>query len=291
MKRIFRQWMNWLPASARLMVETGVLLVLQRYLFLLKADRPRLSATLQGKLQQDLLRQVATRGFAIVPDFKSAEWCEQARAEVLRAMSSSDLTTRHVEDVRVFGIESLSPAAREFASDPMLHALACKYAASSEILLFCMANRVEYRDGAAHGSGGEWHRDSFKRELKAMLYLTDVQHTDGPLSIVSESHRLGRIAGDTARLAGRKKGDFISSVTATRLGDAGAYLGQGRQGRTVALTARQGSLLVFDGSTIHTGLLPEPGGAARLAFTNYYVTQRDAASIRAYYAPLVKLNS
>jgi hypothetical protein len=166
--------------------------------------------------------------------------------------------------------------------------LASRYAGSSEALLFCMGNKVEYHEGVVYGSGGEWHRDSFKRELKAMLYLTDVGESDGPFSILRGSHRGANIANDTTRLAIRR--GRLPDISATRLKDAGDYLGKGRLDRMAVLTGGSGTLLLFDGSAIHTGSPPRPGGRARIALTTYYCGKSDLESVRSYYRPLVKLN-
>jgi len=190
-----------MPSRMRLAAETGALFFVQRTLFEWRASQP---AAVNSAISPEYLGQLEENGFAVLPDFKTREWCELAQGELLDAMNRVDLTTRHNEDVRVFGIESLSKHAFEFATDSMLASLACRYAGSSEALLFCMGNKVEYRDGVPYGSGGEWHRDSFKRELKAMLYLTDVEESDGPFSILSGSHRGANIVRDTTRLAVRR---------------------------------------------------------------------------------------
>lgn len=290
MKSLLRKLLNQLPVRMRLVVETGVLLLLQRWLPLLSARRPAVYRGDSWRRVAELKRQIARDGFAVIEGYKSPEWCEQVQQDVLNALRSPALTTRHNEDVRVFGVESVCASAREFASDPLLHAMACAYARSREVLMFCMANRVEHHAGVAYGSGGEWHRDSFRFELKAMLYLTDVRETDGPFAIVRGSQRAGRIVRDLLRLISRRDGDYVRSISVTRLKDAGTHLDARDPGRAVTCTAKRGTLLLFDGSAIHTGLPPMPGGAMRLALTNYYCAQADLAAARAYYRPLVKLN-
>jgi hypothetical protein len=274
-----------MPARMRLVIETGALFFVQRMLYEWRAPPP---AAVSSAISPEHLHQLEADGFAVVPHFKTRAWCEAAHGELLDAMNRVDLTTRHNEDVRVFGIESLSKHAFEFATDSMLASLACRYAGSSEALLFCMGNKVEFRDGVPYGSGGEWHRDSFKRELKAMLYLTDVEESDGPFSILRGSHRGADIVRDTIRLAVRR--GRLPDISATRLKDAGDHLGEGRPDRIAVLTGGSGTLLLFDGSAIHTGLPPKPGGRARIALTIYYCGKSDLESVRSYYRPLVKLN-
>jgi hypothetical protein len=121
-----------------------------------------------------------------------------------------------------------------------------------------------------------------------MLYLTDVEESDGPFSILRGSHRGANIVRDTTRLAVRR--GRPPDISATRLKDAGDYLGRGHPERMAVLTGGSGTLLLFDGSAIHTGLPPQPGGRARIALTIYYCGRSDLDSVRSYYRPLVKLN-
>lgn len=273
-------------------IETAILFVLQRLMFWMRAQRPEplrdANSGPDAQLAGEWERRLWDDGYVAVPGFKSAAWCAQARQELLSLLDDPVVVTRHAEDLRVFGIETLCPTAREFAADPLLARLACTYARSREGLLFCMANKVSYQEGVPHGSGGEWHRDSFKRELKAMLYLTDVEQPDGPLSIVRGSHRGIGIVADAGRLVGRR--GRLPAVSATRLQDAGDYFRKRCPNRVVDLTGESGMLLLFDASAIHTGLPPRSNGKPRLALTNYYSTQSELESFRAYYRPLVKLN-
>jgi len=291
-KKVVRAGLGKLPPRLRLPLETGVLYFLQRALFEARARAPAAAVRAyrepQSQLARDWEREVRSAGYVIIPGFKSQQWCAEARREALAAMGDASRVTRHKEDVRVFGIESISPKAREFAADPLLAMLACVYAGSDEALLFCMANKVEYRPQAEYGSGGEWHRDSFKRELKAMLYLTDVTASDGPFSIVRGSHRHTNIIADVVRLSVRR--GPVPTLSATRLKDAGDFLRSREPHRTVRAIGSAGTLLLFDGSAIHTGSPPLPDGKPRIALTTYYSTRSELESIREYYRPFVRIN-
>ncbi|MBV9889704.1 MAG: phytanoyl-CoA dioxygenase family protein, partial [Rhizobacter sp.] len=222
----------------------------------------------------ELAIAIREAGFVVLPNYKSADWCSAMRSELLSAMGDGSRTTLHTEDTRLFGIENLSQRAASFASDPMLLSVASLYAKSRERLLFCMANRVSFREGVAFGSGGEWHRDSFRKEVKAMLYLSDVGAQDGPFCVLEGSHRGNRLARDVRSLAVAIKRGQVTGLTPTRLGDAGIRLAANEPERLLMLTANAGTLILFDGSLIHTGAPPQPGGKERWALTNYYCSVR-----------------
>jgi ectoine hydroxylase-related dioxygenase (phytanoyl-CoA dioxygenase family) len=223
-------------------------------------------------LRQRRFRMGPLPCFTVIPDFKSREWCERAQTELT---FKSAAVTRTLEDDRIFGAEHLSSCANEFATDVALLARASAHAGNAEVLLFCMANSVTYRGG--YGSGGEWHRDGFRHEMKALIYLTDVTDADGPFAIVEGSHTTWRILIDTLRMA------FWGTRDATRLKNAGDRFGYR------AFTAPAGTLILFDASSIHAGL-PIKEGRERVALTNYYAHASEIETALAYYRDLVRLN-
>ncbi len=153
--------------------------------------------------------------------------------------------------------------------------------------MFCMANRVSYKGGVTWGSGGDWHRDGFRREMKAMLYLTDVEIEDGPFSLIRGSHLASSIFHDVSLV--KHVGD-ASGVSGARLGKLGDVIAQKSPDRGVKFLAPQGTVILFDTSTIHSGQPPRKGGKDRLALTNYYVDSASFESALDYYRPRVKLN-
>lgn len=224
--------------------------------------------------------EIERDGFHVIPSYKSAEWCEAARAEIAAAMAS-EAATRTDEDTRVFGAEKVSAHAREFATDPMLAELATMYAGGEEALLFCMANHLTYREGK-YGSGGEWHRDGFRREMKALIYLTDVTLRDGPFGLVKGSQSKFMMLIDSVRIVWRILcGE--TGITATRLKDTGT------RWRAEAFTAPAGTLILFDACAIHTGHRLQPGGE-RYALTNYYVEPGKASAVMEYYRQHVRVS-
>jgi hypothetical protein len=228
--------------------------------------------------------RIASEGFVVVHAFKTHEWCAQAGEEVSSIMADDQRTTRYAEDMRVFGIENLSRCAAEFGHDLKLLELSSQNSRSMEELIFCMGNRVCYTEDSRYGSGGEWHRDGFRRELKAILYLTDVGPGDGPFALVRRSNRLGRIVCDVAKLAWNVVRGQVSGLAATRLKDAGERLG------AETLIGAAGTLILFDTSTIHCGLEPQPNSRVRIALTNYYVNSASLPSTVEYYRRHVTLN-
>jgi hypothetical protein len=251
-----------------------------RSLFYLTRDRWLQRRSRPLPKREEWAREILAKGYVLVPEFKPRSWCAAAINEL--AMTDKSSTTFAREDTRIFGAEKKSTHAAEFANDPQLLDLASWYARSDVRLLFCMANKVVHKPGVEHGSGGEWHRDGFGPEIKALVYLTDVSESDGPFALLAGSHR--SILRDTLKLGWAMLCGHVSGLQATRLKDAGERLG-----RKQVITAKAGTLILFDTSAIHTGTPPQPG-AERLALTNYYISEKAYDSTLDYYRRYVVLN-
>jgi len=123
-----------------------------------------------------------------------------------------------------------------------------------------MAGRVTAAPGN-RGSGGGWHRDSFARQFKAIIYLDDVDESRGPFEYLTETTSLGSMVRDIWR-GGLAYGQ-------TRLPETQVEpLIAGRPGALRTVTGRAGTLVLADTRGIHRGMPIATG--ARHALTNYY---------------------
>ena len=111
------------------------------------------------------------------------------------------------------------------------------------------------------GSGGDWHRDNYNTEIKAMLYLTDVQEENGPLEIIKNSQYFIATLGANIKLKNKFPNtrfdndeiqDFIKNNNLN----------------TKLVTGKKGTLVLFNSSGIHRGAPIKKG--ERYALTNYY---------------------
>ncbi|MBC7448312.1 MAG: phytanoyl-CoA dioxygenase family protein, partial [Hymenobacteraceae bacterium] len=179
-----------------------------------------------------------------------------------------------------YGAERVSELIRGYHADPRLTALAEAFHQAPTLNLFTLANRVRPEPGGL-GSGGGWHRDSVhQRQLKTLLYLTDVQDGTGAYQYVAGSHRpadllrlahTGQVAFNQNRLAEVE----INAIVAAGTGSAAYHL------HTV--TAPAGTLVITDTRGLHRGQPLTHG--IRYALTNYFfarhhLTARSEARFR-----------
>jgi hypothetical protein len=205
---------------------------------------------------QRILHDVETRGYHVIPDFWDPDRCARAIADVTAMLESRPEFVHRLDDLRVFGAEDLSPTIREFAGHPLLTTLTERYFGGFQA--FTLANRIAFTPGNL-GSGGGWHRDGFYRELKTILYLSDVAAENGAFQIVERSNNFSEIvrAVETLKLHWRQN----------RLTDRDDALARQYPDRLKTLTGKAGTLLVFDTSCIHRGAPIREG--VRFALTNY----------------------
>src|SRR5262249_41558852 len=115
-----------------------------------------------------VLLAVRDNGYCIIQNFWTSERCAECAREVRRTFTAyPDVVHRpHGEqtDVRIYGIEKLSPLVAEFAHDERVESYVANYTAYPSGLMHTLANIVD--TPAEFGSGGQWHRDGFVPQLK-----------------------------------------------------------------------------------------------------------------------------
>jgi vacuolar-type H+-ATPase subunit I/STV1 len=110
------------------------------------------------------------------------------------------------------------------------------------------------------GSGGGWHMDSpFSMQFKAFLFLTDVNHENGPLEVILQTRK--NLVRFGLEISGLKK------VGQYRFSDEEAEKIQNKVGAAQVFTAKAGDLVLADVSALHRGRPIESG--FRYALTLY----------------------
>jgi hypothetical protein len=192
--------------------------------------------------------------------------CARARGEVDRIIAQYPkcLHSSAKADQRVYGANNASELIATFASDQALASVASAYNHEPTRTAFTLAARMPASLGN-HGSGAAWHRDAFLRQFKAILYLSDVGPSNGPFQMIRDSHRRQRVLSDMRvghlkYMQYRLTNSEIEQIIADE------------PERKFTYTARAGTLILVDTSTLHRGQPIEDG--TRYALTNYYFPVR-----------------
>ena len=155
-------------------------------------------------------------------------------------------------DNRIYGIDILDPIYREIFESEDLKKIYSNYISSKDKHSFVMANKLEFKKNNL-GSGGGWHRDTFfSKQLKFILYLTDVNHQNGAFEYIPRSHFKSYKLKD---LFFRFKQKNIRRYADKNFKNV------------IQITGKAGDLIIVDTSGIHRGSPIKKG--ERIALTNY----------------------
>lgn len=162
-------------------------------------------------------------------------------------------------DTRIFGAEKL------FMPD-YFNSLARRYAHYGEKYLgrrihsfFVLAARMDYVE-ANIGSGGGWHRDSaFNHQFKVIVYLSDVDESNGPFQYIKQTHSPNLLYV------------FSPTLGESRLDDS-VIDREFNPADIVTVTGRAGDAIFVDTKGVHRGRPIEAG--SRYAITFYFFDRK-----------------
>lgn len=211
-----------------------------------------------------VLQELKQRGFAVIPNYFSAEQCAEWKAEIDRLiLNHADYVKSdpHDSDHRIHAANRLSPAISKFFSDPGLNTYAENYEKHTVGDGFTLAAKMVHRENNL-GSGGGWHRDSagFK-QTKAIVYLTDVNEEHGPFQYLEGSHTSLAVLSDHAKHDRQYNQNRFDENEIEEVLRKGLH-------PMATLTAKAGTVIVTDTRGLHRGKPIEQG--ERYALTNYW---------------------
>jgi len=226
------------------------------------------------------LEQLHRDGIVMLPGYFDRKTCEACILELDRAMAAKpEIVQVSGSDRRVYGAEHLSPLVQHFAGDQNFLAIARLYTGDDIVNAFTLAQRTHPLEGAQIANSG-WHRDSFYRQVKAFLYLTDVDVDSGPLQYLRGSHRYDEFLRDQRRY-GFKFHQGSLQEEATRMADREPQ-------RLASVTVPAGTAVLANTFIIHRGSPIRQIGHQRYALTNYYFPRTDCTQeLIDHYSPLV----
>ena len=227
-----------------------------------KSGKNNLSAEL-SELQQTALKNIRTNGYHVIESYCSREYCSQAISEInaiIHEREEEIWKDEHESDFRIYGADRISKPIAEFLNDPFLSEIGCTYINSNNKKGFTLGARLEEKENNL-GSGGGWHRDTaHQKQIKAILYLSDVSEDNGPFQYITGSHRSKELIkgviqskfnpGET-----RFSDDRIKSIIGS---DSDAIR---------SFTGKAGTLILTDTRGLHRGKPINSG--VRYALTNY----------------------
>lgn len=218
--------------------------------------------------QSELLDELSVQGFAVLPGYMSEHDCRSLRDVLDDAVSQEEQDVQWdstATDARIIGAQRLDHRIYRFYEDSNISGVSNMFYGEPASNLFVLGGRLKF-NGTNMGSGNGWHRDSFSPQLKAMLYLSDVEGSNGPFQFVPGSHKFSHMWRFNRFL---RQTELSKRYTDDQVNEFCSNHGE----RTwVEFTGLAGTLIVFDSSGLHRGAPIREG--ERYALTSYMMRDR-----------------
>jgi len=219
--------------------------------------------------QGDLDLRLERDGCAVMENFISKDTCvdliERAK-QVIKENKNSVRLESNGSDTRIYGVNKIEDAYELKSETEILDIWAKKFYKTERLKYFQMLGHISYKEGNL-GSGSGWHRDSpFSHQFKFILYLNDVDESNGPFQYMLGTHREDEIYRYTKLLkADLSKYRFSEN-------DVESILMKMPDVRMANVTGKAGTLLIADVKGLHRGKPLERG--ERWATTRYYFDKK-----------------
>ena len=233
-----------------------------KYLLINKSKRTNLNNDFQLNDKEKLiLNELKKNGYFVVQDFLEEKECKIIINEIEQTISKyPDKIWRDKKnsDNRILGAEKNSSRIFEYYDNNFIKKIGEAYCGFKLKNVMTMANKVKYFHDN-EGSGGGWHKDSYAKQFKSMLYLNDVSNANGSFQLIKKSNFLINVIKTSIKLN--------KSYPDTRFTNE-EIKNYFKENDVETLSGNAGTLIMFDPSLIHRGapLI----SSQRYALTNYY---------------------
>ena len=241
-------------------------------------NRERVKTT---KLENEILSKLKISGYCVITDFINEKECEHIKKKInlfIKKYPKKLFTSKKKDDQRIHGAEYIDKKfIKKYHNSSYIKKIGSIYSFTALKNLMTMANKTSFLKNNL-GSGGGWHRDSVCKQYKSILYLVDVNRSNGPFQLIKNSQKFGQIYKDTKKMkidvrTSRFKNKQIKPI---------------KRNRIVTIEGKAGTLIIVDTSLIHRGSPLKLG--KRFALTNYYYPKKIIKNYLDHFKPKLTAN-
>ena len=228
---------------------------------------------------ENCVEELKTNGICVLSNYFNNRFCIDAIKEMDQIISKnkhyvlSQINEGASGDERLFKIENQSKFAKIFKNDSFLNAVINESSKEKLKSYFILGGRLTFDKKTSRNSGGGWHRDGDRSQLKIMVYLNDVESTNGPFLFIPNSKQLDAERNKIGTKNSLKRRIYIKLGKIKERdpryleNSIEEYVEKNNLNIT-EITGKAGTVVLFDGSFIHRGKIIEEG--ERYSYTNYF---------------------
>lgn len=213
-----------------------------------------------------IVKNLNQKGFYVVHNFLDKDICKKIIKSFEEGIVNHHEALRidkYKCDFRMFGSENLSAEIKDYHFNSLISDISQKYLKTQTINLSTMTNRVEFVKENLGSGSADWHRDSYNKQFKSILYLSDVKKGGGGFQLINESHKMIQMVKDCNDMS-------VNIVNLSVDNDlVNNKLLKKNPKRLTTIEANAGSIIFVDTSLLHRGSPIEKGSPKRYAMTNY----------------------
>tara|TARA_B100001559_G_scaffold319138_1_gene327791 strand:- start:933 stop:1697 length:765 start_codon:yes stop_codon:yes gene_type:complete len=225
-------------------------------------------------MKEKYLEELKKEGIVVIPNYFNKNKCKKVIDQIELFSKTKKVFIERDEgiggDIRVFKFEEYSDEALNFSKDDFIKKIVSKYCDQKLETKSVLAGKVLFEKKYQTNSGGDWHRDADVKQMKAMLYLSDVKDENGPFCFIKESKNFDFKRRDNKYAFLQKIIFKIKGLPLKPPRYENEYIMKQPKTRDKILRVKgnSGTLVIFDGSYIHRGDVIRSG--TRYSLTNYY---------------------
>jgi hypothetical protein len=189
-------------------------------------------------MKEQVLQNLATTGICVIEEYYDKEFCEQA--------------IKDIEDGLIKYPDKVQSESKEGTSgDFRLFKMENRYDTGKRF-----AGKVTHNPDKQTNSGGGWHRDNRAKQVKTLVYLSDVSEENGPYLFLPHSDKFDLPTRDGVGKVTRYEDKIIEEFC------------KENKFEPFRVAGKAGTVIFTDTSFIHRGANINSG--TRYTYTNYY---------------------
>ena len=255
----------------------------KKYQYFVSKDNEKIFTNDPSIKDQNFLYSLRKNGYVIIPNFFSKTECSKLIDTIDKFIMDNPKYIWKDDtdsDNRIFGAENISINTKKALENFINYSqkIGEHYLKHKIGLFMVMANRTVFKDKNM-GSGAGWHKDSYSKQFKSILYLNDVNPSNGPFQLIKNSNKNFFMI----KLFLKLKNKFPS----TRFShDDILTILNNEKNKIIELTAKAGTLILVDTSFLHRGKPIE--NSSRYALTNYFFSPKKFEDHKNHFQPKIE---